>query len=212
MLMFDLLLIQGEVSIFAGRFAARGVVRRDCCWYILVCPMSIERRPETSPDGHHEGIGRARHYNWDPGDFFGLDVSSMSPRAQVTTSLTVLVPVVVGTVVILAFLQSLWWLIFIFGWSFFPAFGLLVHGIAGLSEAGSATSSERVEKERELLGVLRRHKEITPPEAALETSLTVVEADAMLKELAKAGHLDVRVRGGGIFYALWDHDAEDARW
>lgn len=174
--------------------------------------MPIERRTETSPDGHHEGTGRARHYNWDPGDFFGLDVSSMSPRAQVTTSLTVLVPVVVGAIVILAFLPWLWWLIFIFGWSFFPASGLLVHGIAGLSEAGDTTSSERVEKERELLEVLRGHREVTPPEAALETSLTVVEADTMLKELAEAGHLDVRVRGGGSFYALWDHDAEDARW
>jgi len=173
--------------------------------------MSVDKRSESVPDGHHEGLGRARHYNWDPGGFFGLDVSSMSPGAQVTTSLTVLVPVVVGVVVVLAFVQSLWWRVFVFGWALFPALGLLVHGIAGLSEAGGARSSEENEKERELLGVLRRHKEITATEAALETSLTVVEADAMLKELAKGGHLDVRVRGGGIFYALWDHDAE-AEW
>lgn len=168
--------------------------------------MPVDKRSKSVPDGHHEGLGRARHYNWDPGDFFGLDVSSMSPRTQVTTSLAVLVPVVVGVVVVLAFLQSLWWLIFIFGWALFPASGLLVHGIAGLSEAGGATASRDSDKERELLGVLRRHTEITATEAALETSLTVVEADAMLKELAEGGHLDVRVRGGGIFYALWDHD------
>jgi hypothetical protein len=44
----------------------------------------------------------------------------------------------------------------------------------------------------------------------METSLTVAEADEMLKELAEGGHLDVRVRGGGIFYALWEPDGEGA--
>jgi hypothetical protein len=38
----------------------------------------------------------------------------------------------------------------------------------------------------------------------METSLTVAEADRMLKELAEGGHLDVRVRGGGLFYSLWE--------
>lgn len=173
--------------------------------------MPIEKRPDPSLEGRHEGLGRARHYNWDPDDFFGLDVRSMSPRAQVTTSLAVLIPVVVGVVVILMFAHWLWWLIFVFGWSVFPAFGLLVHGIAGLFEAGSTRSLMENEKERELLGALRRHGEITPTQAVLETSLTVVEAEAMLKELAKGGHLDVRVRGGGIFYALWDHEREEPR-
>jgi hypothetical protein len=36
------------------------------------------------------------------------------------------------------------------------------------------------------------------------TSLSVEEADRRLRELAEAGHLEVRVRGGGIFYALWE--------
>jgi hypothetical protein len=34
----------------------------------------------------------------------------------------------------------------------------------------------------------------------------VGEADRRLRELAEAGHLEVRVRGGGIFYALWEHE------
>ena len=38
----------------------------------------------------------------------------------------------------------------------------------------------------------------------METSLSVSEADTMLKELAEAGHLEVRVRGGGLFYAFWE--------
>jgi hypothetical protein len=40
----------------------------------------------------------------------------------------------------------------------------------------------------------------------METSLSVTEADRMLKELAEGGHLDVRVRGGGLFYSLWERD------
>ncbi len=51
---------------------------------------------------------------------------------------------------------------------------------------------------------LREHGELTPARAAMETSLTVAEADKMLKGLAEGGHLEVRVRGGGIFYALWE--------
>ena len=38
----------------------------------------------------------------------------------------------------------------------------------------------------------------------METTLTVNEADEMLEALAAKGHLDVRVRGGGLFYGLWE--------
>jgi hypothetical protein len=34
--------------------------------------------------------------------------------------------------------------------------------------------------------------------------LTVAEADRRLRELAENGHLEVRARGGAIFYALWE--------
>lgn len=178
--------------------------------------MPIEKRPDHDPERreryHGEpGRGRARHHNWDPDDFFGLDVHNMSPRAQVTTSLAVLVPVVIGAALVLTL--GLWWLIFFFGWAVFPAFGLLVRGIAGLSEGdGSGSKSPpQNNKERELLGALREHGELTPAQAAMETSLSVAEADTMLRELAEGGHLEVRVRGGGLFYALWDHDAEAGR-
>jgi hypothetical protein len=36
----------------------------------------------------------------------------------------------------------------------------------------------------------------------------VTEADETLRELAEGGHLEVRVRGGAIFYALWTRPAE----
>lgn len=180
---------------------------------IKACLMPIEKRldsgPEHSGRRHGElGRGRARHHNWDPDDFFGLDVQSMSPRAQVTTSLAVLVPVVVSTTVVFALVPALWWLIFFFGWMVFPAFGLLVRGIAGLSEDSGSKSLPQNDRERELLRALRENGELTPTQAAMETSLSVAEADAMLKELAEGGHLEVRVRGGGLFYALWDYEAE----
>lgn len=69
-------------------------------------------------------------------------------------------------------------------------------------------ASER-ELERELLVALRRHGELTSGLAASETSLSVAEADRRLGGLAAEGHLEVRARGGAIFYALWESEPED---
>ena len=58
-------------------------------------------------------------------------------------------------------------------------------------------------KERELLSAIRDNGgSITPTEAAMETSLTVREADGMLSELAGAGHLAVESHNGALFYSL----------
>ena len=58
-------------------------------------------------------------------------------------------------------------------------------------------------KERELLSAIRDNGgSITPTEAAMETSLTVREADGMLSDLASSGHLAVKSRDGALFYAL----------
>lgn len=60
-----------------------------------------------------------------------------------------------------------------------------------------------VSKERELLSAIRDNGgNITPAEAAMETSLTVREADGMLSELAGSGHLAVEIRDGALFYSL----------
>ncbi len=151
----------------------------------------LERRPQRrdDPDEFWSGIG--------------VDVDNLSPRAQVTAALAVLIPVAVGAVLVFALVPWLWWLIFVFGWTIFPAFGLLVRGVAGLSE-GKTELPSASGKERELLGALRDHGELTPAQAAMETSLTVEEADGMLQRLAEGGHLQVRVRGGGLFYSLWE--------
>ena len=160
----------------------------------------MEKRPDHDMEPRH---GEHRHNRRDSDDFFGLDVDKMSPRSQVTTSLAVLIPVAVAGILVLTLAPGLWWLIFVFGWMLFPAFGLLVRGIAGLSE-GPDEPAVANPGERELLEALQRRGELTPAQAAMETSLTVDEADRMLEDLAAKGHLEVKVRGGGLFYGLWE--------
>lgn len=63
--------------------------------------------------------------------------------------------------------------------------------------------SQPVNQERELLSAIRDNGgSITPAEAALETSLTVREADGMLSELANGGHLQLESRDGALYYSL----------
>ena len=166
----------------------------------------MEKRPDRDPESRRRG----HHGRWDSEDFFGLDVEKMTPQAQVGASLAVLIPVAIGLVALFTLAPNLWWLVFVFGWMIFPAFGLLVRGVAGLSERPAQRPVANV-KERELLEALKKNGELTPAQAAMETSLTVNEADQMLEDLAAKGHLDVRVRGGGLFYGLWETDSEAGR-
>ncbi len=159
----------------------------------------MEKRPDHDPVPRRRG-----HQRWDSDDFFGLDVEKMSPKSQVAASLAVLIPVAIGGVLVLTLIPNLWWLIFVFGWMLFPAFGLLVRGVAGLSD-GPDRPAVASSRERELLEALQRRGELTPTQAAMETSLTVSEADHMLEDLAAKGYLDVKVRGGGLFYGLWEN-------
>jgi hypothetical protein len=163
----------------------------------------VEKRPDRD-DRDIEPRRRGHHERSDSDDFFGLEVEKMSPRSQVVTSLAVLIPVAVAGVLVLT--SGLWWLIFVFGWMIFPAFGLLVRGIAGLSEGADEPAIEG-SGERELLRALQWRGELTPAQAAMETTLTVDEADRMLADLAAKGHLEVKVRGGGLFYGLWEGDS-----
>ena len=85
----------------------------------------------------------------------------------------------------------------------FPALVLGALGVSRLQQQkrGSVTSGHGTE--RELLSAIRDNGgSITPAEAAMETSLTVREADRMLSELAGGGHLAVESRGGALFYSL----------
>ncbi len=85
----------------------------------------------------------------------------------------------------------------------FPALVLLALGISKLQEKRQRSISPKLGKERELLSAIRDNgSSITPTEAAMETSLTVREADGMLSELAGGGHLAVESRNGALFYSL----------
>ena len=120
----------------------------------------------------------------------------MNPRAQVFAALAVLAPVMLSGVLLVALFPGPWWIFTTYFWVAFPAFGLLMRGLTGMSEARpERVTPER--RERELLEALREHGELTPAVAAIETSLSVAGADRKLKELAESGHLEVRVRGGG---------------
>ena len=147
-----------------------------------------------------------RHHGGSDG-FFGLDVEAMGPRSQVVAALTVLAPVTLSGLFLFAVVPGLWWIFTTYFWVAFPALGLLARGLAGLGEArpGRITAETR---ERELLEALRVHGELTPARAAMETSLSVAEADQMLKDLAAGGHLEVRTHGVGLSYALWTSPTE----
>jgi uncharacterized membrane protein len=88
------------------------------------------------------------------------------------------------------------------------SFGLMIPAVALLASALQEAKKRRravapPDKERELLSALRDNGgTITPAEAAMETSLTVKEADRMLSELAGGGHLSVESAGGTLRYSL----------
>jgi capsular polysaccharide biosynthesis protein len=64
---------------------------------------------------------------------------------------------------------------------------------------------ERV-KEKKLLLALGRRGKLTAVEAALESSLSVEEANRMLFDLVAKGHLQLIVEHGRLYYAFWEHD------
>ncbi|QIN77261.1 hypothetical protein GBA65_00600 [Rubrobacter marinus] len=129
--------------------------------------------------------------------------ASVSPRGRIFASLAVLVPVALSGLALVALAPAFWWIFTTYFWISFPALGLLASGISGLS-GDAVGGSSAGGKERELLEALRERGELTPAGAAMETSLTVAEAGAMLGGLAEGGHLEVRARGGALSYALWE--------
>jgi hypothetical protein len=85
----------------------------------------------------------------------------------------------------------------------FPSSILLALGLSKLEHQRRKAISPKVSRERELLSVMRDNRgSITPAEAAMETSLTVSEADKMLSKLAAGGHLRVESNEGALVYSL----------
>jgi len=153
--------------------------------------------------GRGAGFNRGRHAN--P---FGIDAEQLGPGAKVGAAVSVLGPVALSGVLLVLLAPGMWWVFTTYFWVSFPAFGLLGRGLAEMGEERRSRPAA-VDPERELLLSLLSRGEMTAAGLAAETSLSVDEADRRLRELAEAGHLEVRVRGGGIFYALWEY--EEAR-
>ena len=165
--------------------------------------MTVEKGRDLRPVHRGDLSGDSRELQ----SHVGVEVESMSPKARAVSG------VVTGGAILLAatfliLFTDLWWLILIFCWVVFLALGTFARGVAGLMELRQEERLPKNDKERELLEALRGRGELTPAQAAVETSLTVREADEMLKELAEDGHLEVRVRGGALSYSLWDHEKD----
>ena len=85
--------------------------------------------------------------------------------------------------------------------------GALGPAASGSRGAPAGTPAKDGAKEKELLEALERRGKLTVAGVALETSLTVEEADRMLSALAAKGHLEVRVEHCRLLYSLWEGDA-----
>ena len=132
-------------------------------------------------------------YGWRGGPVIGLAVAAVFFLAVASSDF-------------FPFIFFFWWVIPAF---LVPAVVLSVRGVAGLFEERARRPVDEGRKEKELLEVLARNGEVTPALAALETSLSVAEADKMLSQLAKDGHVEVRAREGRLGYALWEHDRKE---
>jgi hypothetical protein len=168
--------------------------------------MAVEKRRDLGP------VHR-RHHGW-PGDsrelwsHVGVDVEGMSLQVRAVTGVVAGGAVLLAAALLVLF-TDFWWLILIFCWIVFAALGIFARGVASLMESRQDERLPENSKERELLEALRDRGELTPAQAAVETSLTVKEVDGMLKELAEGGHLEVRVVGGGLSYSLWGHKKDE---
>lgn len=92
------------------------------------------------------------------------------------------------------------------GVSISRAASVTARGVGGMRSPRPVTSVTEAAREKELLEALRRHGELTVTGAALETSLSVEEAERMLSALAAKGYLEVRVAQGRLLYSLWEGD------
>lgn len=101
----------------------------------------------------------------------------------------------------LADVTNLWWLVLLIG----AAAPVALVAARGWSLRASAISDAR-SAERDLLGALREHGDLTPTAAAILTRLTAAEASKTLERLAREGHLETRTSEGAISYALREGD------
>ena len=89
-------------------------------------------------------------------------------------------------------------------WFLIPAAILIGLGLRDLNlqKKQSLPITENDKEKGPLSAIRYSGGSITPAEAAIETSLTVREADAMLSGLANGGHLQLESQDGALYYSL----------
>ncbi len=170
--------------------------------------MTVEKRRDLRPVHRRRGdLSSDFRELW---SHVGVNLESMSPKARALSGVLTGGAILLAAAFLILF-TDLWWLILIFCWIVFLALGTFARGVASLMESRQGERPPKHNKERELLKALRDLGDLTPAQAAVETSLTVKEADEMLKELAEGGHLEIRMRGGALSYSLWGHEKDEER-
>ena len=152
-------------------------------------------------------------YGWGRMGYWGRG-RGMAPRPGGGPPVVLVVGLVVGGLFLFSMAGGFdFFPFFIFFWliPFFliPVIGLSARSVAGLFESRARRPIDEGKREKEVLEALARHGELTPARVALETSLSVAEADEVLSRLAKDGHIEVRAREGRLGYALWDTDRRE---
>jgi hypothetical protein len=150
-------------------------------------------------------------YGWGRMGYWGR---GMAPRPGGGSPVVLVVGLVVGGLFLFSMAGAFdFFPFFIFFWMipFFliPVIGLSARSVAGLFESRARRPIDEGKREKEVLEALARHGELTPARVALETSLSVAEAEEVLSRLAKDGHIEVRAREGRLGYALWDTDRRE---
>ena len=151
---------------------------------------------------------RHRDRSGDSGELWshvGVNLESMSPKARAIAGVMTGGAILLAAAFLILF-TDLWWLVLIFCWIVFLAPGTFARGVPGLMESRQGERPPKHDKERELLEALRTRGELMPAQAAVETSLTVSEAEEMLKVPTFSQLLEVRARGGGLSYSLWGYE------
>ncbi len=98
--------------------------------------MSLEQRSEPGSDRRHERHAWRVQKRGGPEEFFSIDMEGLSPRAQAITGLVVGGGILAGAALVLALNPAFFWLIFVFGWMIFPAFGLFARGALAWQSTG----------------------------------------------------------------------------
>jgi DNA-binding CsgD family transcriptional regulator len=178
-----------------------------------------EARGRAEDGGHKQDPGRLGVASDDPrseeDNRFARVAVSRNARAQGSTAerrvtswvnwQSALYLFVLGCIcVLLVPLTSFWWVVAVLG--MIVPVALVMLDRPGLL---SKRPDDRKVKERELLEALVERGELSSTTAAVKTSLTIDKASKMLEELARKGHLKLRVENGIMVYALRDRDRHD---